>query len=118
MLRELPALVILERMPIPLLAIGPDGAILFANPAFAAMLGHTQQTIVHLTFQSIFRNLPLDEPVVTMRAYADELVELAHRDGSIVHARMSKSAMIRADDTVALAAFHDLTEQLWHDEKR
>ncbi|WP_232315729.1 PAS domain-containing protein [Mycobacterium celatum] len=105
-------------MPIPVLAIGPGGAILFANTAFAAMLGHTRHTMVDLTFHSIFRNLPAAEPVETMRAYADELVDLAHRDGSIVRARMSKSAMVRADDNIALAAFHDLTEQLWHDEKR
>jgi hypothetical protein len=29
---------------------------------------------------------------------------------------MSKSALLREDDPVAQAAFHDLTEQLWGDE--
>jgi hypothetical protein len=30
---------------------------------------------------------------------------------------MSKSALERADDRVALATFQDLTEQLWLDER-
>jgi hypothetical protein len=30
---------------------------------------------------------------------------------------MSKSAVLRADDQFALAAFQDLTEQLWVDER-
>ena len=34
-LRQLPALVVLERMPVPVLAVGDDGTILFANAAFS-----------------------------------------------------------------------------------
>jgi hypothetical protein len=30
---------------------------------------------------------------------------------------MSRSALIRADDSIALATFQDLTEQLWLDER-
>jgi hypothetical protein len=36
-------------------------------------------------------------------------------DGSIMRARMNKSAMVRTDDTIALDTFHDLTEKLWRD---
>ena len=32
-----------------------------------------------------------------------------------MRARMSKSALVRADDQFALAAFQDLTEQLWEE---
>ncbi len=48
-LEQMPAMVVLERLPIPVLAIGPDGAILFANTAFAAMLGHSDDTMRELT---------------------------------------------------------------------
>jgi hypothetical protein len=51
-----------------------------------------------------------------VRAYANLIVELVHQDGSIVRARMSKSALLRGDDPVALATFQDLTEQLWVEE--
>lgn len=48
-----------------------------------------------------------------IRVHAHQLVELVHRDGSTVRATMSPSALLRADDTVALASFHDRTEELW-----
>jgi PAS domain S-box-containing protein len=114
-LQQMPAVVVLEWMRVPVLAIDKHGTILFANAAFAAMLGHAQDTIEQLTFHQIFLN-PVDGPAATeMRAYTDELVELTHRDGFTVLARMSKSAMKRYDDEVALVVFEDLTEQLWTD---
>jgi len=113
--QQLPAVAALERMRFPVLAIDTNGTILFANAAFAAMLGHAQDTIEQLTFHRIFLS-PIDGPAATaLRAYADELVELTHRDGFTVLARMSKSAMTRHDDEVALVVFEDLTEQLWVD---
>lgn len=117
LLEQLPALVVLERLPVPVLAIGKDGAILFANAAFADMLGYSAEVVQSLKFAQIFHALPADESAVSVvRANADVVVELVHEDSSIVRAKMSKSALLRGDDPVALAAFHDLTEQLWVDE--
>src|ERR1700752_1240835 len=117
LLKELPALVVLERFPVPVLAIAEDGAILFANKAFAEMLGHPADEITALKFRQVFHPLPADESAVSVvRAHAGLIVELLHQDGSIVRARMSKSALRRGDDPVALATFQDLTEQLWVDE--
>ena len=115
-LRQLPALVVLERFPVPVAAIGPDGAILFANSAFATMLGYTIDSVRQIRFQDIFHTQPVDQSIVNVaRAHADLVVELAHLDGSTVRARMSNSALVRDDDDVALAVFQDLTEQLWLD---
>lgn len=44
LLRHMPALVLLERFPVPVLAIAEDGSILFANGAFADMVGHRTET--------------------------------------------------------------------------
>jgi PAS domain S-box-containing protein len=116
-LNELPALVVLERIPVPVVAIAEDGSILFANDAFAQMLGHTAEAVKALEFRQIFHTMPADESAVSaVRAHADLIVELVHRDNSIVRARMSKSALLRGDDPVALATFQDLTERLWVDE--
>jgi PAS domain S-box-containing protein len=116
-LNELPALVVLERIPVPVLAIAEDGTILFANEAFAEMLGHSAEAVKALKFRQIFHTMPADESAVSaVRAHADLIVELVHRDNSIVRARMSKSALLRGDDPVALATFQDLTERLWVDE--
>ena len=117
LLKELPALVVLERFPVPVLAIAEDGAILFANAAFAEMLGYSADMVKTLKFRQIFHTLPAEESVVSVvRAHADLIVELVHQDGSIVRARMSKSALLRGDDPVALATFQDLTERLWVEE--
>ena len=117
-LKQLPALVVLERIPVAVLAIAKDGALVFANSAFSEMVGRAPEDVVSLQFDEIF-HLPLskESAVTVLQSLANEVVELAHRDGSSVRALMSRSALIRADDEIALATFQDLTEQLWLDER-
>ena len=123
-LKELPALVVLERIPVPVLAIEQDGSILFTNSAFAAMVGFDAEEILSLRFHEIFHDAPAaDSPLSSdsllsfVHALANMVVELAHKDGSVVRALMSRSAVMRADDRFALAAFQDLIEQLWEEER-
>ncbi|OBA79576.1 histidine kinase [Mycobacterium sp. 1164966.3] len=115
-LAQLPALVILERIPVPVLAIGGDGKILFTNTAFAEMVGCESEEVLSLRFHEIFHQAPVSESLLSVvHALANMVVELAHKDGSVVRALMSRSAVMRADDDFALATFQDLTEQLWED---
>ncbi|OIN79023.1 histidine kinase [Mycobacterium malmoense] len=117
-LKQLPALVALERIPVPVLAIGDDGSILFTNTAFAEMLGYEPDEVLTLRFHQIFHQAPASESLLSVvHALANMVVELAHRDGSVVRALMSRSAVMRADDQFALAVFQDLTEQLWKEER-
>ncbi len=116
-LEQLPALVVLERIPVPVLAIGHDGSILFTNTAFAEMVGRDPDEVLSLRFDQIFHRAPASEPLSVVHALANVVVELAHKDGSVVRALMSRSAVMRADDQFALATFQDLTEQLWEEER-
>jgi PAS domain S-box-containing protein len=117
-LKQLPALVVLERIPVPVLAIARDGTVLFANTAFSEMTGWASDEVLSLKFDDIFHLAPTTEsPISVVQALANMVVELAHRDGSSVRALMSRSTLIRADDNIALATFQDLTEQLWLDER-
>lgn len=117
MLQQMPALVVLERFPVPVLAVADDGSIVFANTAFADMIGHGPESATALRVADLFVALsPEVSAVAALRSLADTVVELRHRDNSIVRARISKSALLRDDDSVTLTAFHDLTEQLWIDE--
>jgi PAS domain-containing protein len=58
-LRQLPAVVVLQRMPVPVLAVGDDGTILFANAAFSQMLGHSAEAVLSLTLR---RSSPASPP--------------------------------------------------------
>src|ERR1700743_874592 len=57
-LTQLPAVVVLERIPVPTLAIARDGIILFANTAFAEMVGYQQDGLAGLAFQEVFHTVP------------------------------------------------------------
>jgi PAS domain S-box-containing protein len=117
-LKRLPAVVVLERFPIPSLAMTRDGIILFANGAFAEMVGYQQDGLAGLAFQEAFRTVPAALCALSgVDALANLVVELRHCEGWTVRARMSKSALIRRDDPVVLVTFEDLTEQLWIDEQ-
>jgi PAS domain S-box-containing protein len=117
-LKQLPALVVLERIPVPVLAIGQDGSILFTNTAFAQMVGFEPDEVLTLRFHELFHEAPASESLLSVvHALANMVVQLTHKDGSVVRALMSRSAVLRADDEFALAAFQDLTEQLWEEER-
>lgn len=113
-LAELSALVMLEQLTAPALVVEHDGTVVFANSAFADMVGLSREAVMSLRFHQILPNVSIsDSAVAVIDAHADQVVELRHRDGSTVRAHMSGSALPRDDDPFALVIFHDLTEQLW-----
>jgi PAS domain S-box-containing protein len=117
-LMRLPGVVVLERIPVPLLAMARDGIILSANSAFAEMVGYRQDTLVGLAFPEIFHAAPVVVAALSgVDALANLVVELRHSEGWTVRARMSKSALVRSDDPVVLVTFENLTERLWVDER-
>jgi PAS domain S-box-containing protein len=108
------ALVVLERLPAPALAVDRAGSILFANRAFHDMVGYSSDELLPVNFDEILHSLPAnDRWVALVGTDAPRLVELRHKYGHSVWADMSKSAMRRRDDTVALVSFHDRTEEQW-----
>lgn len=113
-LKELPALTLLERMPVPALAVGGDGAILFANPAVAALLGVTTQALMSMTLPDIIA--PATDATTTLDESQSRIIGFTHADGWIVRTRMSKSVLWPADDSAFLATLDDLTESLWASE--
>jgi PAS domain S-box-containing protein len=111
---ELPALALLEWIPVPVLAFTDDGTIVFTNWSFAHMIGHTPEMVLSLTFDQIFASLPTGtSPIATLRARDRLIVDIPHLDGSTVQTRMSESLVLGGADQLALAAFDDVTEQLW-----
>ena len=117
-LTRLPAVVMVERIPVPTLAVTRDGVILFANTAFAEMVGYGQDRLAGLALPEIFHTVPAGVGALSgVHALANLVVELRHSDGWMVRAKMSKSALKRSDDPVVLVTFENLTERLWTDER-
>lgn len=113
-LRQLPAVVVLERVPVPTLAIAHDGTILFGNTAFAEMVGYPQDSLVELAVSDVFCTVPAAVGGLSgVDALANLAVELRHSEGWTVRTTMSKSALMRSDDPVVLVTFENLTERLW-----
>ncbi len=116
-LTRLPAVVVLERIPVPTVAMARDGSILFANTAFAEMVGYQQDALAGAAFPEIFNAEPTALSALSgVDALANMVVELQHCEGWTVRARMSRSALMRHDDPVVLVTFENLTERLWVDE--
>jgi PAS domain-containing protein len=116
-LTRMPAVVMLERVPLPVLAMTRDGIILFANTAFAEMVGYRQDSLAGAAFPEIFHTVPAALCALSgVDALANLVVELQHCEGWTVRARMSKSALMRCDDPV-VATFDNLTERLWMNEQ-
>jgi PAS domain S-box-containing protein len=116
-LTRLPAVVVLERIPVPTLAIARDGTILFANTAFAEMVGYEQDSLAGRAFPEVFQTEPAAlSALSSVDALANLVLELQHHEGWTVRARMSKSALMRRDDPVVLVTFENLTERLWINE--
>ena len=95
-----------------------DGVILFANTAFAEMMGYRQERLAGMAFPEIFHTVPAEICALsTVYALPNLVVELQHCEGWTVRAKMSRSALMRSDDPVVLVTFENLTEQLWTEQR-
>lgn len=115
-LGDFPALVALSRLAVPILAVDDQGAIEFANEAFAAMIGHPRHELATMTAQSLVDCLPSSRAgvVSVLREHANTVIRLRHAEGWTMPALVSDSVLIRENEKLAVVAFTDLTEIAWH----
>jgi PAS domain-containing protein len=110
------ALAALERFPVPTLAVAEDGAVLYANIAFADALGCSRNVLTSMGYEDVINVLPVEETLVAFaRLRADPTAELRPLDGLTVYAKMRKSAMVR-NGFIQFTTFEDLAVQLSADE--
>jgi PAS domain-containing protein len=113
-LTRLPAVAALEWLPIPALAMSRNGIILFANAAFAEMVGYERDGLAGAAFPEIFDTVPAGKATLSgVDGLANLVVQLRHCEGWTVRARMSNSALMRHDDPLVLVTFDNLTDWLW-----
>jgi hypothetical protein len=117
-LRALPALMLLDRISVPMLATGLDGVVVYTNPAFAIMLGHHPDTVM-LTGQQLPALLaghsatPPRDCVTALRAGSNVIVDWLHVEGFPVRSVISETLFVRATDQLLLIGVTDITELSW-----
>ena len=113
-LHALPAL---DRLPTPVLATGLDGVLIYANPAFATMLGHPDTTT--LTEQLLpallagYSATPPRDCVTALRAAGAVVIDWLHAEGFPVRTVVSNALLVRATDPILLISITDITELMW-----
>jgi PAS domain-containing protein len=120
-LRQLPALTLLDRLAVPMLAVRLDGVVVYTNAAFATMLGHQADTI-SLIGQRLPELLaghsatPPRDCVTALRAAGTMVVDWLHAEGFPVRGLISESVFVRASDQILLIGvtdITDITELMW-----
>jgi PAS domain-containing protein len=114
-LEELSARVLLDRLPIPAIAVASDGIIAFANPACQTMLGHTKISLVGRPLTEFLRIHPTTaaEAASNLRNAAGTTTVWAHPTNGMVKVVVSEPLLSRADDPVTLVTLTDVTDWLW-----
>jgi PAS domain-containing protein len=117
-IHALPALILLDRLPIPMLATGLDGVLVYTNPAFATMLGYHPDTIT-LTGQPLpgllagYSATAPRDCVTALRAARTVVVDWLHAEGFPVRSVISDSLLVRGTDQIVLIGVTDITERMW-----
>jgi PAS domain S-box-containing protein len=105
-LDHFPVLAVLDRLPVPVLAVGDRGGILFSNKAFSEMIGYPTAALSGMNLRQILLGLTLAELVLPfLHARAGSLVNLIHAKSWIFQTQMSASALRRDGDEVLLSTF-------------
>lgn len=113
-LEQLSSLALLQRLQMPMLAADTDGVIVYTNPSFAAMLGHTVDDLVGKDVGDFLH--PDSHSAITSRDVlraAGSLLTWHHNEHGLARSIVTKSVLIRSDDPVLLVGFVDVTDWLW-----
>ena len=116
-LNKLPALILLDRLPIPMLAGRLDGVVVYTNPAFATMLGHPDTiTLIGRRLPALLAGHSATPPrdcVTALRAAPTVIVDWLHAEGFPVRSVISDAVFVRATDQIMLIGVTDITELMW-----
>jgi PAS domain-containing protein len=117
-LQELPALVLLDRLAIPMLAVRLDGVVVYTNPAMATMLGHHSDTVALIgqPLPALLAHHSATSPgdcVAALRGVGTLVVDWLHARGFPVRSVISETLFVRASDQILLIGVTDITELMW-----
>ena len=116
-LQQLPALVLLQRLASPVIALDQDGTVVYANPACLSMLGYGESgldgTPLHRLLVAETRR-PRVSAVEALRAAVGATTVWRHRPEGVVRVAVLGTMLLREDDPVLLVSLADVTEWAWN----
>ena len=111
--RQTPALRALEHTPIAAIAVADDGVVLFANTAFAKLLGCSCDAVTSMSYAYICSTLPAGETLFAVARLCPDTIGRSLQFGQATcFVKMHKSAVMNGVESVATAMFEGLTERL------
>lgn len=115
-LRQMPALLLLDRLPTPILGLSTLGDVAYANLAYAKMLGYSAAAAVtRLHLPQLLAGHHDSEPgdcVATLRT-AKTAVGWNHAHDYVIRTMVSPPLLVRDSDPLLLLHITDVTEWLW-----
>ena len=106
-------LLALEQYPIAAVAVADDGAVLFANTAFAEVLGCSCDAVTAMSYADISCALPTDETLFAVsRLCPNTLGARRTRAAATCFVKMRKLAVFNGTASVAITLFEELLERL------
>jgi PAS domain-containing protein len=115
-LHQLPALLLLDRLPTPMLGVGRRGDITYANPACVELLGYLDaDAMTHLHLPDLLAGhdgLEPGECLETLRN-SEGLVGWNHAQDYVIRTMVSPPLIVRDSDPMLLVSITDVTDWLW-----
>jgi hypothetical protein len=104
---------VLMQHPVPVIAVADDGAIVFANTAFADVLSCSCNAVTSMSYQDISSFLPPDETLVAVtRLGSDTIGRLLQLGEATLFVKMRRSAILSAADSGPVTLFEGLMKRL------
>jgi PAS domain-containing protein len=117
LLEQLPARVLLDRIPGPVLGVANDGVVAYANPAAVALFGYVDGAMHGLTIHSLLaggEDLSTEACLGTLRVAGDsDVVDWTHSEGYRLQTAVSTPLLLRDTDPFLMVSITDVTDLNW-----
>lgn len=107
------ALRVLTRHPVPVIAVADDGAVVFANTAFAEVLSCSGRAVTSMSYEDLCSLLPADEIFVAItRLGPSSIGRLLQLGEATLFVKMRRSAIFGAAGSGPVTQFEGLLQRL------
>ena len=104
---------VLTQHPVPVIAVGDDGAIVFANTAFADVMSCSRNAVTSMSYESVCSVLPPDETLVAVtRLGPNTIGRLLQLGEATLFVKMRRSAIVSDAHSGPITRFEVLVERL------